>query len=145
MRRQHKPFTHATVFVHTNHLETFAAISRSLSARIAFATVHVRLDGAAITWLYVFHIVANRHHLNAQFVTGNDGVSEERHFAEIAGDVRAANPHAMHLHQCLARPGLRRFIDIGMHKMLGLIEYDGFHFTFETSCSPGVPQCGRYL
>ena len=140
---QQEPFAHAAVLVHADHLEAFAAISPALAAGVAFAAIHVRLNRAAVAGLNIFNTLTHRHHLHTQFVTGNNGVRKERHLTEVTGNIRAANAHAMHLHQRLARAGLRRFIDVRVRKVLGLFENDGFHVSFEISCSPVGPQCGR--
>ena len=49
---------------------------------------------------------------DAQLVTGDAGIAEERHLAEIAADVGSANADPMDAHQSLAGAGLGRLWNV---------------------------------
>src|SRR5690242_377115 len=54
------------------------------------------------------------------------GVAEERHLAELTGDVRATNADAMNPNERLTWPGLIRLGNFNATKTLRLFELDGF-------------------
>src|SRR5436190_17745296 len=97
---------HAAVDHDADHLEGGAAIARALAARDAVTTIHVRLNGAAVAWLNVHDVRTHLEDFDAQLVTRNPRILEERHLAEVAADIRAADADAMHADQGFA--GARR-------------------------------------
>src|SRR5947208_562298 len=91
------------------------------------AAIDVWLDRTAVAGFYIRHARANHEHLHAEFMAGDSRIAEERHLAEIAGDVRAANSYAMDAQQRFARPGLRHVRDVDAAKLFWLFKLDGFH------------------
>ena len=58
---------------------------------------------------------------------GNARVAEERHLAEVAAEVGAADADALHADERLAGAGLRRLGDFDLSPRLWLLELEGFH------------------
>ena len=96
-------------------------------AGVALLAVDVRLDGAAVAGLDVGHAVADRHDFDAEFVAGDARIAEERHFAEVAGEIGAADADAMDADDRFAGSGRRRLGDVDYAETLRLLELDGFH------------------
>ena len=101
----------AAVGVDAEDLQVLAAVAAAAPAGEARLAVHVRLDGAAVARLDVGDAGADLEHLDAQFVAGDARIAVERHLAEIAADVGAADADAVDAHQRLAGAGLRRLVD----------------------------------
>ena len=70
---------------------------------------------------------ADRDDLDAQLVAGDARVAEERHLAEVAADVGAADADAVDADQGLAGAGSGRLGDGDGAKPAGLFELDGVH------------------
>ena len=83
---------------------------------MAVAAVDVRLDAAAFAGADAIDAVADRQHLDAQFVTWDARVAKQRHLALVGADVGAAHADAVDAHQGLAAAGrggagsLRRWV-----------------------------------
>ena len=71
--------------------------------------------------------VADREHFDAQLVAGNPRVAEERHLAEVAADVGAADADAMDADQRLARPRRGRLGRFNQFECLRRCELQGVH------------------
>ena len=80
-RGENYSFGHAPVQHHAKHLEIFAAVGASLAAWEALAAVHVRFHRTTVAGLHVRHGRADGEHLDAQLVSGNPRIAEERHLA----------------------------------------------------------------
>jgi hypothetical protein len=63
--------------------------------------MHVGFHTATISWLHMGDLAADLEDFNAELMSGNTGIAEKRHFAQVAGKVRAAYPNAMYLDKCL--------------------------------------------
>src|SRR4051812_19379608 len=63
--------TQSTVAMHTEHLQSLAAVCASDAAHGASATIQVRLDRAAVARFYIFHRVANSNDLYAELMAEN--------------------------------------------------------------------------
>lgn len=85
----------------SQRLVMLAAVGQAPLARIASLAVEVRFDRAPVTDGMVRYTFPQGEDFYPQFMARNSGVTEERHLPEIASDVGAANPHAVHPHQCL--------------------------------------------
>ena len=57
----------------------------------------------------------------------HDRIGEKWHLAEVTGNIRPANPDAMHPHQRLPYTRLARRFDICRDKLLRLFQYNCFH------------------
>src|SRR5262249_17965538 len=66
--------------------------------------IDVRLHRAALAGANIGHAGADIEHLHAELVSGDARITEERHLAEVAADVRAADAHLVHPHQRLTGP-----------------------------------------
>ena len=95
--------------------------------REATLAIDIRLDGATITGSHVGHAVADLKDLNAQLVSGNARIAEERHLAQIPGIVRPANADAMDPHQRFSRPRPARLGNLDLAELLWLHKDNGFH------------------
>ncbi len=93
------------VAVDAEDFELLAAVRLAAAAGVTVRVVDVRLDGAAVAGLDVRHALADRHDLDAQLVAGDARIAEERHLAEIAADVGAADADTVDAHQRLAGTG----------------------------------------
>jgi hypothetical protein len=58
--------------------------------------IQIGLHAAAIPGAYRRDALADRDHLDAQFMPGYPRVGEEGHFAQVASEVSTANAHLMH-------------------------------------------------
>src|SRR5205823_3471088 len=82
----------------------FATIGVPAAAGVTFLTIEVRLDRTPIAGMNIGYPRTDIQDLHAQFMTRNARITEERHFAQIAGDVGAADADLVHPDQRLARP-----------------------------------------
>jgi len=73
------------------------------------------------------HSGAYSDHFNTEFMSWNSRITEERHLAEITGEIGAANTDSMNADDGVARPGLRRFRDFNGAEMAGFFKLDCFH------------------
>ena len=76
---------------------------------------------------------ADCEHLDAQLVAGNARVAEERHLAEIAADVGAADADAMHANQRLARARARGVLNRPI-EVAGFFKTNCFHESIIRQC-----------
>ena len=97
----------AAVGVDAEDLQVLAAVRRPRRQAKHCLAVDVRLDRAAVAGLDVGHAGADRDDFDAQLVAGNARVAEERHLAEIAADVGAADADAMDADEGFAAAGGR--------------------------------------
>lgn len=118
---------HPAVHHHAQHFQRLATIATAAPAGEARLAIHVRLNGTAVAGLDVGDAIADGKDFDAEFVTGNARVAEERHLAEVAAVVGAANAHAMHGDERFAGGGLRGRGDFNLAELLRLFELDGFH------------------
>jgi hypothetical protein len=109
------------------HLELPAAVGVPPPARVAVRVVEVRLDRAAVAGPDVYHPRADLEHLDPQLMPRNAGVAEERHLAQVAADVGAADADPVDAHQRLARPGLPGRVRFDALEVLGRFQQQGFH------------------
>ena len=109
--RQDEARPQAAVGVDAEDLQIFAAVDAAAPAGEAALTVHVRLDGTTVAGLDVGHIGADLQHFDAEFMSGDARIAVERHLAEIAADVGAANADAVDAHQRFAGAGFFRLVD----------------------------------
>src|SRR6185295_7389935 len=112
---------------HAEDLEVLAAVAAAGAAGAAFLAVEVGLHRAALAGLHVRDAGAGLEHLDAQLVAGDARIGVEGHLAQEAGDVGAADAHAQHAHQRLARGGLGRLVDLDLGVVPGLFEADRLH------------------
>src|SRR5207249_175107 len=117
----------SAVAVDAERLVLLTAIVAALATGVAGLTVDVRLDGAAVAGPDVAHAGADFQHLDAQLVAGDARVAEERHLAEVAADVGAADADAVDADQRLAGAGAIRAVDVDALEVLGGFEEEGFH------------------
>ena len=115
-----KPFAQTAVDHHADDIELFAAVAVALPAGVALAAVHVRFDATAVAGLDVGHAVADFEDFHAQLVAGDSRIAEERHLAQVAAVIGAADAHAMRPHQGLPRSGRLRFGDVHVLEMFRL-------------------------
>ena len=126
-----------------------AAVGEAAPAGVALLAVDVRLDRAAVARLHVRHALADREHFDAELVPGNARIAEERHLAEIAAEIGAADADAVHAHERFARPGLRpaRAMSMLARSVCGFSSWSGFHecvgARWSVSCSPAGLRCAR--
>jgi len=99
-----------------------AAVRVAANARIAMLAVNVWLDTATVARLHVGHTGADVNDFDAEFVTGNSRVTEERHLAEEARIIGAANPDAVNANDGITLARHRRFGDIDHPKRAGAFE-----------------------
>ena len=111
--------------VHAQHLQPLAAIRPAAAAGVAGRVVDVGLDRAAVARPDVRHALADRDHFDAQFVPQNPRIRDKRHLAEIGADIGAADAHAMHADQRLARTGRRGIGQLDRCELLAAIEGEG--------------------
>src|SRR4051794_1627900 len=90
-----KSLAKATIRMNAEHLQFLAAIAKPAAASKALHIIHVRLDGAAIAPLDVFHLRADFEHFYAQFVAGNSRITEERKLTQVSARIGAADTDSM--------------------------------------------------
>src|SRR5207247_10757 len=115
------------IAVDAERLMVLAAIGVAAETGIAPLAVDVGLDGAMIAGLDIGDIGADVDYFDSQLMSGNARVAEERHLAEIAAEIGAADTDAMHTHERFAAPWRRRFWNVDLAKLLRLFELDCFH------------------
>src|SRR6266508_5207711 len=124
---QNHPFTHSAIAHHAERFVALATIGVAATASVALQAIEVGLNGTTVAWFDVRDALADLNHLDSQFVSGNAGITEERHLAEVATDVRAANPDAMNTDERLVWPGRRRIREVDGTEALRFFEKNGFH------------------
>jgi hypothetical protein len=110
------------------------------AAAVARLAIDVGLNRAAVARLHVRHARADGKDLDTELVAGDARVGVERHLAEIASVVGAADTDAVHANDRFASGGCGRLGDIDARELLRLVEADGFH---RLSCSPSGLRGGR--
>ena len=138
--REQKFFGHTAVAHHAERLVVLAAVRETAAAAIARLAIDVGLDRAAVAWLHVRHARADGEDLDAEFMSGDARVGIERHLAEVASVVGAADTDAVDADDRFTGGGRRRLWDIDSRELLRLVETDGFH---RLSCSPSGLRGGR--
>ena len=111
-------FAESAVGHDAQDFEICAAVACAFFAGVAVAAVHVGFDGAAVAWFYICDVWTDGDDFYAQFVAGDSRVGIEGHFAEIAGDVRAADADAMHFDDGFAGAWAGGFGDLCSLEML---------------------------
>src|SRR5437868_3535281 len=98
-RRHDELGPQTAVAVNPERLMLFAAVGVAALAGVTRLAVDVRLDGAMIAGLNVGDRSADLEHLDAEFVSRDARIAGERHLAEVAADVGAADADAMDAHK----------------------------------------------
>jgi len=109
-------------------LVVFAAIGEAAAAGVAFLAVEVRFDGAAVTRADMAYVFTDGNNLDAEFVSWDPGVGEEGHFAEVAAEVGATDPHAVDADEDFVGSGRGGFGDVDEFEVFGFGELDRFHW-----------------
>ena len=117
----------AAVAVHAERLVVFAAVGEAAGAGVAPLAVDVGLDAAAVAGSHVRDAGADGHHFDGQLMAGDPRITEERHLAEVAAVVGAADADGMHADHSLAGPRLGRLGNIDEPERLRLFELQGLH------------------
>ena len=89
--REDEAEAEAAIAVDAEDFEALAAVGPAAATGVAGRVVNVRLDGAAVAGFNVGDGGADFENFDAEFVTENARVGEERHFAEVGADVGAAD------------------------------------------------------
>ena len=118
---------HPAVAVDAEDLEPLAAVRVSAPAGVAVRVVDVRLDRAAVAHPDVRDPRPDLDDLDPQLVAGNPRVTEERHLAEVAADVRTADPDPVDAHERLTRAGSARCVGLNPAKVLRRLKKERFH------------------
>ena len=108
-------------------LEVLAAVARAAAAGETLLAVQVGLDRAAVADAHVADALAGRDHFDAQLVARDARVAVERHLAQVAGNVRPADPDAVDADDGVAEAGTGWFSQLELGELAGLFEDDGFH------------------
>ena len=108
-------------------LMILAAIRVSSTTRVAVLAVDVRLNGAAVAGLDVCYAITHGDNFHAQLVPGNPRIGEERHLAEVAAVIRAADADSMYAHARFALTGRREFGRLDNLKIPWLNKLDRSH------------------
>jgi hypothetical protein len=104
-----------------------AAVGETAFAGVALLAVDIGLDRTAVTVADVGDVGADGEDLHAEFVSGNPRVGEERHLAEVTGEVSATDADAMDADEGFARSGSEGFGDVETDPGQGLFELEGLH------------------
>jgi hypothetical protein len=88
-------FAHTTITMDAENLDTQTTIRFATLAGGTGATGKIGFDGATSTWSYV-HTFTNCQNLDAEFVTENAGIAEERLVPLIGVEISATNTDAMY-------------------------------------------------
>jgi len=124
-------FAESAGAVDADDLDSGAAVRMAALGGGGSGVVDVRLERAFIASFYVGDAFADSDDFEAEFMAGCAGIGEERELAEVAGEVGAADAHAMRADQCLAClwGGLAGEID-GVNGFWRC-EFDGEHWKSE--------------
>ena len=125
--RQEELLGHAAVAHHAERLMVLAAVGETAAAAIAGLAVDVRLDRATIARLDVRHARADREDFDAELMARDARVGVERHLAEVAAVVGAADADAVDADDRFAGGGRGRLRDVDPRELLRLVETDGLH------------------
>ena len=120
-------FAQAAINHDSNDFECFAAIGVAGAAGVTCPAIHVRFHTAAVAGLDASDIIGNRQYFDSQFMSGNPGIAEEWHLAEVAADISSADTHSVSSHQCLTRPWLTRIGNVDMNQLSGFLKLNGLH------------------
>lgn len=88
-------FTKSARAVNTDDLDAGAAIGGSFLRSWGSGIVHVGFKRAFVAGFYVGHSFADGDDFESKFVPGGAGVGEEWKLPEVAGEIGAADAHAM--------------------------------------------------
>jgi hypothetical protein len=112
----------ATVTVHAERLMVFAAIREPTPTRRTVLAVDVWLHAAAVARLDIRDPGTDGDHLDAEFVPRNPRIAEERHLAEVAAVVGAADADRMHADHRLAGRRCVRLRNLDISERFRLLE-----------------------
>src|SRR5207253_6610911 len=96
-------------------------------AGITLLAIHVRFDRTTIAGAHVGHIGAHCHHFHAEFMPRNSRITEERHLAEVAADVGAANTNLVDTDHSFPAAGFFGAGNVKTFPVFGRVEGEGFH------------------
>lgn len=91
VRGQDHALAHAPVAMHAEDLQRFAAVGAAALAGVAGAAVEVRLDGATVADLKMRDAFTHGEDFNTEFMPKDARELDERHLAEVATEVGAAD------------------------------------------------------
>ena len=142
-RGQDHPLAQTAIHHHTECFVAFATIAVPALARGALLAIDVRLNGATITHLDVRDSRPHHQHLHPKLMTGNAGITEERHLAEITGKIGATDTDAMNAHQGFTGGRSSSFRNVDKAKGERFFELNGFHeiTSNDFSCFRAVLLC----
>jgi hypothetical protein len=113
-----KPFAQPTVAHDPDDLQVRTAIARPLAAGITSPTVHVGLDAASVPRPDVLHVGSDGQDFDPELMARDPREGKERELAQIATDIRSADPHPMGPNQRLTRSRSPGPIDGDLAKLL---------------------------
>ena len=117
----------ASVGVNAKNLNAGAAVAVAFPAGRGGGVIDVGFEGASISNLKVVDTLTHGYNFQAQLMSGNPGIGEEGHLAQIAGKVGSADTHTVSADQCLSRARSRRVGEIDHRDDLWLGEFNCFH------------------
>jgi hypothetical protein len=105
--RGHDPcgLAQAAIDVDAEHLHTGAAVGCAFAAGRGGGIVDVGFQRAAVAGLELGDSFARFEDLESEFVAGDAWIGKKRHLAQITGQIRTADAHAVRAHQRLAGAG----------------------------------------
>ena len=122
--------TQAAVRVDAHYLKIIATVGQAFTAGITIRIVDVGFNAAAVTGFYVSDAIAYGDDFDAELVSRNTGIREERHLAEITAHVRAANADAVHADKGFTCCRAWWFRDVDGFPATGLGQAECFHGGF---------------
>ena len=140
-RRNQESRPHAAVDMDSQDLQFFAAIRTAALAGEAALIVDIRLDRTAITGADVCHVRSDSEDFHSQFMSGNAGITVERHLAQVAADIGPADTDTVDPHERLAGARRRRFRDLNEFKFARLFELYRLHNHLPFELAPHVGWC----
>src|SRR3954470_20748982 len=126
-RGHDKKRPHPAVGMHSQDLKILAAIAVSFPARKAVLAIDIRLDRTTISRFDVCDPLPHRDNFDAKLVPRNTRITIERHFAEVAAEIRAADANPMHADQGFAGRSTFWFREFNRAEMLRFFQLNGFH------------------
>ena len=110
------------IAVNAERLMMLTTVGMATSACITRLAIDIRLHRATIAGRHIVDATPHLEHGDPKFVPRNSRVLEERHFAEIASNVCAADANGMNLNERFAHAGRRRLVRFNSFPAFGFCE-----------------------
>lgn len=117
--------------MHPDDFDMRAGVGKSTLGGNGAGVVIIRLKRALVSGLHVRDAIANGENFEPEFMTRSAGVGKEGKLAEIAGEIGAADAHAMGANESLAWAGIFHVREIDRFDLFDIGEFNGVRHLME--------------